>query len=210
MPLHHCPSVLAKELPVDAKRFDAIAKALIFETSRRRTLGGFLFGALGLLGLADRDDAAAKSGKCKPTCTACQTCKKGKCTKTKHGKRCKKGKCQPNANANGTDCGGACLECQSGTCAAKADTTACGAGGTSRCCSGQCRECCAADPTFTSCGSLAGCFCILTTEGTKHCHLGGQACDAIGACTTSANCPAGAACSAESFCTNKCLRGCAV
>ena len=51
---------------MDAKRFDTIAKALISETNRRRTLGGLLGGAFAALGLSGADETdAAKSGKCK-------------------------------------------------------------------------------------------------------------------------------------------------
>ena len=86
---------------MDGNRFDAIAKTLIAATSRRRTLGGLLGGTLGLLGLADPEEAwSAKSGRCKPKCDKCERCEKGKCRRTKSGKkRCKKGKCvlQPGA-----------------------------------------------------------------------------------------------------------------
>ena len=108
---------------MDAKRFDTITKTLISETSRRRAVGGLLGGALGALGLAGLDDAAAaKSGKCKKACGICEFCQKGKCKKTKSGKkRCKAGKCQPKADgtrcaspANGACTDGACV-CRAGT-----------------------------------------------------------------------------------------------
>ncbi|MDQ3692459.1 MAG: DUF1554 domain-containing protein [Chloroflexota bacterium] len=110
---------------MDAKRFDAIAKVLITETTRRRPLAALLGGTLALLGLAHPDDGAAASGKCKPTCGTCRRCKKGKCKKTKRGKTCKKGKCQPRPN--GTACG-ECQACQRGTCRVAANGTGCGEG----------------------------------------------------------------------------------
>ena len=83
---------------MDADRFDTLARSLTAVGSRRRTLA-----ALGLLGLADPDEAAAaKTGKCKPTCGECEKCKKGDCDKKDGKKVCKKGKCQ--AKANGTPC----------------------------------------------------------------------------------------------------------
>ena len=48
---------------MDAQRFDAIAKALTSETSRRRTLGGLLGGTLGLLGWLAREDVAVGKKK---------------------------------------------------------------------------------------------------------------------------------------------------
>ena len=118
---------------MDARRFDAITKALISETNRRRTLGGFLvgaIGALGALGLSSPDDAAAATtGKCKQVCDPeCEFCKKGKCrTKKKNGKKvkvCKKGKCKPKSNE--TQCaapaGGIC---QNGACACPNGTEEC-------------------------------------------------------------------------------------
>src|SRR5918995_179466 len=101
---------------MDAKRFDTIAKALISETNRRRTLGGLLGGALAALGLSGADETdAAKSGKCKKECGLCESCKRGKCRKTARGKKvCKKGKCKPKEN--GEQCAGAGGTCQSGTC----------------------------------------------------------------------------------------------
>ena len=57
---------IMEDLVMDAKRFDTIAKALISETNRRRTLSGLLGGALATLGLSGADETdAAKSGKCK-------------------------------------------------------------------------------------------------------------------------------------------------
>src|SRR5687768_10171670 len=44
---------------MDAKRFDALARALTSETTRRRTLGGLLGGTLGLLGWLGREDVGS-------------------------------------------------------------------------------------------------------------------------------------------------------
>jgi hypothetical protein len=63
---------------MDAVRFDALTKAWIAETSRRRTLAGLLGGAMGALSLADADDAAAaKSGKCKKEMRPVQVLQQG-------------------------------------------------------------------------------------------------------------------------------------
>jgi hypothetical protein len=103
---------------MDANRFDAIAKAIVAESSRRRTLAGLLGGALAALGLAAPESAdAARTGNCKPECGECQVCKKGKCRRTKSGrKRCKKGRCEPVENEtqciapiNGFCIDGACV-----------------------------------------------------------------------------------------------------
>src|SRR5918995_5639983 len=112
---------------MDAKRFDTIAKALISETNRRRTLGGLLGGALAALGLSGADETdAAKSGKCKKECGLCESCKRGKCRKTARGKKvCKKGKCKPKEN--GEQCAGAGGTCQSGTCVCSDGAANCGA-----------------------------------------------------------------------------------
>jgi hypothetical protein len=145
---------------MDAKRFDTIAKALIADTTRRRTVSGLLGGALATLGLSSADEAgAAKSGKCKNECGVCEFCKKGKCRKTASGKKvCKKGKCQPKEN--GAPCASAGGICLSGTCVCSNGKADCGAtccradqdcqNGTCVCptgteeCNGACVELCAA------------------------------------------------------------------
>ena len=72
-------------------------------------------GALGLLGLTDRNDAAAaRSGKCKQLCGECERCKRGDCDKKDGKKRCQKGKCKPNADGTGCSVG----TCQGGRCVA--------------------------------------------------------------------------------------------
>ena len=53
---------------MDADRFDAMAKTLISETSRRRTLGSLLGASLAALGLTHPRETRAKSGRCKPKC----------------------------------------------------------------------------------------------------------------------------------------------
>lgn len=85
-----------------ADRFDAFTRALAVRTSRRHAL------AFPLLGLTHADDASA-GRKCKPACGECQACKKGRCKKTKSGKKkCKNGTCQ--ATVDGVGCSlGSCL-----------------------------------------------------------------------------------------------------
>jgi hypothetical protein len=134
---------------MDAARFDTVARSLTGARSRRQALIAALGGACGLLGLAHTDDVGA-GGKCKPACGECQTCKKGSCKKTAHGKQCKKGRCQ--ARDNGTACTGG--SCQSGICVA---TPPCGAG-------------CAADETC--CGGA----CINTSGNVNHCGACGVVC----------------------------------
>ena len=77
---------------MDPNRFDAITKAPVSQTNRRRTLSLVLGGALGLLGWAESE--AGKSGKCKPACHECQYCKKGTCKKKNGKKTCKPGQVQ--------------------------------------------------------------------------------------------------------------------
>jgi hypothetical protein len=68
--------------PMDADRFDALARTLTAAGSWRWTLAA-LGGVLGLLSLAGPDEAAAaKSAKCKPKCGECESCKRGNCRKT--------------------------------------------------------------------------------------------------------------------------------
>ena len=99
---------------MDADRFDAIAKDLTRSTSRRRTVGALLGGALAGLGVAGPGETWAKSGRCQPKCGECKKCKKGNCEKKDGKQRCKHGKCQ--AKPNDTPCTGG--SCQGGTCVA--------------------------------------------------------------------------------------------
>lgn len=122
---------------MEARRLDAVAKALIAATSRRRTLGGLLGGSLGLLYLT-YPHATEAGRKCKPKCSECNTCKKGPCHNTKHGKVCKNGKCK--AKADGIACSTG--TCQAGVCTAppcvgQPDNTACPGDG--RCRQGVCQ-----------------------------------------------------------------------
>jgi hypothetical protein len=142
---------------VENTRFNDIAKALGSPTSRRLTLSALLGGTLARLGLADVE--AAKSGRCKPKCDACERCNKGKCRRTKSGKkRCKKGKCvlQPGAPTCGPDqvrneetCG--CCKPPGGSCAPTGETV--------DCCSGFCGfpGVCAGRPSGRSCTFGAQC-----------------------------------------------------
>jgi hypothetical protein len=98
---------------MDGTQFDTLVRTFTTTGPRRSVVATALGGALGLLGLALPVDTEA-GGKCKPACTECATCKKGKCRKTKHGKVCKRGKCHAK------DAGTACSvgSCQSGNCVA--------------------------------------------------------------------------------------------
>jgi hypothetical protein len=62
---------------METTRFDAIAKAFGSSATRRRALAALFGGTFGSLGFADAE--AAKSGACRPACTVCQMCIKGKC-----------------------------------------------------------------------------------------------------------------------------------
>jgi hypothetical protein len=193
---------------MDAGRFDSLARSFSSTSSRRLTLGALLGGSLGFLGLADVP-AKRKSGKCKPTCTECNSCKKGKCRRKNGRKRCKKGTCQPKAagtactlatGGGGTCCDGVCRDLQS-------DENACGACGTrcrpNRVCqAGSCFATGACPATTTSiCTTLtacsapaAECACSRSAEGNVVCvTLHDVACPGE-PCTTSAECAADWAC----------------
>ena len=168
---------------MDADRIDAIAKVLISETSRRRTLGGLLGGTLGLLGLTEREHARARSGKCKLTCAECATCKKGRCRKTKHGKRCKNGKCLPKTDGTACTGGGSC---QGGICAAAPVPPPF--------CAGK-NFCDVGTVSCNTSGSSPGCICWVTVAGEPFC--GGPA--AVKPC---------AACTGEEVCVDLTGTGC--
>ena len=197
---------------MDAKRFDTIAKAFISETSRRRTLGGLLGGALGALGLAGLDDVdAAKSGKCKEACGICEFCQKGKCKQKNGKKRCKAGKCQPKPNE--TPCGfpgnGGCTD---GECVCQAGTEECGA---------VCRPLCAPNiqarnPNTCNCCFVNNFPCTNTTpEGARAPQANATCCSnvclPVGASDTGGICSpggTGAPCNVDANCTsNDCDNG---
>ena len=89
---------------MDAGRFDALTRSLTAAGTRRRALIVALGGALGAMGVLQREDAVT-GRKRKPRRVECKTCKKGK--------KGKKGKCKPAAN--GTPCSKG--TCQGGVCA---------------------------------------------------------------------------------------------
>lgn len=154
---------------MDAKRFDAIAKALISETDRRRTLGGILVSALGLAGAKDAE--AAKSGECKKDCDPlCEFCKEGKCRKNKRGKRvCKKGKCKPLTD--GTACSSPAngATCQKGACTCPGGLTVC---------SGVCKDLKTDKVNCGTCGTVcpANQVCL---NGACGCPAGQELCNGI-------------------------------
>ena len=217
---------------MDAKRFDMIAKALISETNRRRTLGGLLGGALAALGLSSAEEAdAAKSGKCKKECGLCESCKRGKCRKTARGKKvCKKGKCKPKEN--GEQCAGAGGTCQSGTCVCSDGAANCGAtccradqdcqNGTCVCpagteeCNGACVPLCAEgsqarNPETCTCCFVAGLpVCQAPGVPTPSAICCSQLCNPIGpgpagTCAPGAN---GTPCNVDGQCTSdNCVNG---
>jgi hypothetical protein len=165
---------------MEADSFDTLTRFLIATGSRRRTLAAALAGALGLLGLARPDHAAAaRSGKCKPKCTECATCKRGKCHKTKHGKTCRKGKCQ--AKANGTACSSG--TCQGGICTAAGTCTA-----------AQEDLCQEQDFAAANCNGTTGCSCYTTTHNTRFCGRDLSAYCPTGGCADDADCPGTEAC----------------
>jgi hypothetical protein len=185
---------------MDAKRFDAVTKSLISETNRRQALSGLLAGGLRLFAPTESDEAVAKTGKCKPKCGECHTCKGGRCKKSNRGKkRCKHGTCQPKPA--GTPCaaptGGA--TCQQGVCTCPGSATACGGvcqdltSDTNNC--GSCGMNC---PTGQTCCN--GTCVDLATNG-ANCGACGHACATNlclhGACdcqNLAVNCPAGCSC----------------
>jgi len=208
---------------MDANQFDAIARALVVQASRRRTLALVFGGALGLLGWAEIE--ASKSRKCKPACNECQYCQKGTCTKKNGKKTCKAGKCKPQGEGNSCTAptGGTC---KSGVCTCpaalnncdgacrnlKTDNANCGTcgqvcTGTDFCLEGVCfpRDLCPANPgrictlSIVPCAGSGSCFCERSTEGQVVCISlaatpGLTAICGSQACTTNANCPAGTAC----------------
>jgi hypothetical protein len=175
---------------MDADRFDAVARLWAAAGSRRAALTAVVGGAVGLLGLADPDQAAAaRSGKCKPRCGECAHCRRGKCRKTKHGrKRCRRGRCQPLRF--GTPC--TMGICQNGSCIAAAPPSLCADGLTF--CNGSCIN------TRTNDANCGGCGTVCPAERT--------CCD--GVCrhlsTHDANCGVcGRTCAArETCCTGTC------
>lgn len=91
--------------------FDALTKAWITGTTRRRTLAGAFSGTLAAVGLAFGEDVdAAKSGQCKKTCGQCEFCQTGRCKRKNGKKRCQKGKCE-NLRS-GTSCTGGNGNCR--------------------------------------------------------------------------------------------------
>src|SRR5215212_10302546 len=111
-----------------------MVKAFGVLTTRRLTLGALLGGALRLPRLADAEAKKVKhKSKCRPACTACTFCQKGKAKKTRSGKgrlkwhdhvlkratHLKQGTCLPKPA--GTPCAvasGGRGTCHAGTCVA--------------------------------------------------------------------------------------------
>lgn len=198
---------------MDAAHFDSLTCSLTTAGSRRRALVAILGGMLGLLGMVQPDAVWAKSGKCKPACNQCTTCKKGTCKKSNSGKKqCKKGTCQ--LKASGTPCtvptGGICTN---GTCDCPGGLTNCG--GTcvdTKTDAANCGTCGAACPTnqvclsngscATVCGSSCPCIAPASVEGPEYCTPPVFNCNQIPTpCTTTSECPQGQFCAnLDSFC----------
>jgi hypothetical protein len=194
---------------MDADRFDAVVQWAGAASSRRGTLGVLLAGALGLFGQMAPDAAWAKSGKCKPACGACQSCKKGRCRK-RHGRKrrkCKKGACQPVAD--GTACAGGRV-CQGGQCACLKGCCAqtdCSAGAVCLV-NGTCATTCTDE---TNCGE--NCVCDSPSlDGLRHCVPESLLCLGLTSCASTADCPPGRYCQATACANgpNHCLPLCVV
>lgn len=171
---------------MNADRFASLTRALAAARSRRRTLAA-LAGALGLVGLAYPEDAAAaKSGRCKPKCGECERCKRGDCDKKDGKRRCQKGKCKPKADTTGCSVG----TCQAGTCVSPpppSDPNACSNPATT--CDPNC------GPAGTTCMCMPrvgspGAVCVNTSvvagpcvsETTGGCSIPGQVCVELAGC----------------------------
>ena len=192
---------------MDADRFDALTRSLTAAGSRRRALATALSGALGLLGLAGPDEAAAaKSGKCKPPCGECATCKRGDCKK-KQGrkKRCKRGKCQPLRE--GTPCTNG--TCQSGSCIAA--VLPCPQGLTV--CSGSCVDTRTAQANCGGCGIVCGprqtCCggdCVSLNTNRRNCGACGNVCPVgTNCCNRTCSCVAPQICCRGTCQTGPCV-----
>ena len=201
---------------MDPDRFDALSRPLIATGSRRRAVAA-VGGALGLLGLAHPDEAtAAKSGKCKPKCGACEKCKRGDCDRKDGRKRCKKGKCQPKADgaacAERRCCGGACVDTSNdprncGSCDTRCQVNAVCSAGTCTCVRGVCdaadAACCpttAARPEACRCTGATDPRTCETAGSLDLCPAGTVAClgPRCGSC-----CPTGTTCDTS---TGTCLQ----
>ena len=152
---------------MDSARFDSLTRSLTRAGSRRRAMAAAIGGALAVLALADPEHAVAgNSGKCKPKCADCETCDKGPCHRTQHGKVCKKGKCKPKPNDIPCSGSGKCLN---GICNAqptcKKYLDACDSGNPQFCCSGICN---AFNPFTPTCATgAAGTNCLAPTDCTS-------------------------------------------
>jgi hypothetical protein len=156
---------------MDDIRFDTLARSLASAGSRRRALAQVL-GGLTVVGLV-RPDAAAAAGTCKPKCDECETCKKGSCHKTKHGKVCKKGKCK--AKANGLACSTGL--CQSGRCVASCTDDRKNGSETGVDCGGTCPNKCGVGQ---GCLGRPDCASAICTSGIcQTCTTSGLSCAAV-------------------------------
>ena len=163
---------------MDTSQFAILLRTLAAQSARRRLLAGLTSSVLALAAAGD-EAVAAKTGKCKQPCGVCQQCTKGKCHKTKDGKkRCKKDTCAPKTP--GTACGSGGQVCQGGTCGCPGGTLACA----ETCVLGTCCP-------GTSCGG--DCGCLTAIEGDTFC--------AANVMVLCMDCPSSGACAAGSRCS---------
>lgn len=159
---------------MDGARFDGLVRRLTRRGSRRAALGAASGSLLMLVGL-DRDEAAAKSRKCRPPCPACKKCTNGRCKKIHACVRC----------SSDGDCAGT-QTCQNGACVTCAHGTGC---------NGECLDLtvCPADEQHISCNNSPGCFCtrIADNNNTRFCAVS-LSCDVP--CGPDNSCPLGSAC----------------
>ncbi|HEU5432639.1 MAG TPA: hypothetical protein VFU81_13310 [Thermomicrobiales bacterium] len=104
---------------MDGRRFDAFARRLSSDLTRRRVVGLLGGAALGVALAAGKDDASAGNKKrCPGGCGVCQRCKRGKC-KPHAGAACGAGgKCLANGSCalvckTPADCPAPCPGCSS-------------------------------------------------------------------------------------------------
>ena len=173
--------------PMDADRFDTLARTLTAAGSRRQALVATLGGGLSLvLGAASVDEAGAKK-----RCPPCKKRKLGKCKKKlPDGTACSGGTCQAGAcclpESPETTCAGRCGTWPN-TCRQTVSCPPC-AGGMYCLANGSCAKICLAQEDCP-----AGCGCPMSVEGPRHCVvLGTPSCALIPqVCTATAECPAG-------------------